>query len=267
MSQHSDETQRELEVLGVTIRDTTMDEAVSLLGRRIERGAVSGETHHVFYVNAHSLNCAIEDPEYRAVLEDGDLVFGDGTGVRWAARMKGVRLQDNLNGTDMTPALLRRYADRGWRYFLLGSTPEIIERAAERCQRELAPGWVCAGYRHGYVDPEEEAEVVQQINEAQPHLLLVGMGNPLQEKWIHRNRRALRVPLAMGIGGLFHYFADDMPRAPRWVRAMGMEWAYILLQQPKKARRYLLGNPLFLVRAIADRWNNGPAVQRLPMGR
>jgi N-acetylglucosaminyldiphosphoundecaprenol N-acetyl-beta-D-mannosaminyltransferase len=76
------------------------------------------------------------------------------------------------------------------------------------------------------------------------------MGNPLQELFLFRNRNALRVPLCIGVGGIFHQWAGDLARAPDWVRAWGMEWVQILVQQPEKWRRYLLGNPAFLARAI-----------------
>jgi N-acetylglucosaminyldiphosphoundecaprenol N-acetyl-beta-D-mannosaminyltransferase len=85
-------------------------------------------------------------------------------------------------------------------------------------------------------------------------LLLVGMGNPLQEQWIDRNLTRLHVPLCMGTGGLFDHWAGNIKRAPRWVRRLGCEWLQLLLQQPHKWRRYLLGNPAFLYRMAA--WRN-----------
>jgi N-acetylglucosaminyldiphosphoundecaprenol N-acetyl-beta-D-mannosaminyltransferase len=95
--------------------------------------------------------------------------------------------------------------------------------------------------------------VIDAINAAQPELLLVGMGNPRQESWIAANRGRLRVPLVMGVGGLFDYWAGDLDRAPGWMRRLGVEWVHLLARQPRKARRYLLGNPLFLGRVLAAR--------------
>ena len=103
-------------------------------------------------------------------------------------------------------------------------------------------------------EPHITSRVIRQINQAQPDVLLVGMGNPLQERWIHRHRHQLDVPLCIGVGGLFHYWAGDLQRAPIWLRRWGAEWLGILLQQPHKARRYLLGNPLFLYRILRNRF-------------
>jgi N-acetylglucosaminyldiphosphoundecaprenol N-acetyl-beta-D-mannosaminyltransferase len=207
----------------------------------------------VFYVNAHTLNLACDDPEFRAVLNRANYVFGDGTGVRWATRiLHAAPPKDNVNGTDLTPQLFASTAGRGYRYYLLGNKPERIARAAEFTQREF-PGWTLAGFHHGYLTPADDAAIVDQINAAKPHMLLVGMGNPLQEQWIDRNLQRLQVPVCMGIGGLFDYWSGDLERAAPWVRAIGYEWLHLVLRQPHKAGRYLIGNPKFLARVFVER--------------
>ena len=242
---------RRLRVLGVDFCDVTMNRAIKIIEamfHRRERGCQA-----VYFVNAHTLNLACADPGYRDVLNRADAVFGDGTGVRWAARLCGVRLKDNVNGTDLTPALLEHLAGRGYSYFLLGADAQAIERASVRAG-ELFDGWHLAGYHHGYVgDEQASGHLIERINDAAPDLLLVGMGNPLQEQWIDRHRDQLSVPVAMGVGGLLNYWAGDIRRAPAWLRRTGCEWLGLLLQQPSKARRYLIGNPLFLARVIAQR--------------
>jgi len=179
-------------------------------------------------------------------------VFNDGTGVRWAARMKGVRLRDNLCGTDLAPLLLS--STPGRRYFLLGADEATIRRAAAWAEMRF-PNWALAGCHHGYVtEPEATDRIIDEINTARPDVLLVGMGNPLQERWLDANRPRLRVPVGIGVGGLFDFWAETVRRAPAWIRRIGYEWVWRLLQQPRdKARRYLLGNPAFLLRAVRDR--------------
>lgn len=239
-------------VLGVEITDLSRRRAIGLLRAMIDRR--DGRTRTVFFVNARTLNLAAADADYRRTLNSADHVFGDGTGVRWAVRLGGARLRDNVNGTDLTPEMFRALAGRGYRYFLLGADRDTIRRAA-RHARETFSGWTPAGFHHGYLDdPQLSAELVRRINRARPDVLMVGMGNPIQERWIRRHRHQLRVPVCIAVGGLFAYWAGDLKRAPRWLRRLGWEWLGILLQQPGKARRYLLGNPLFLLRALGQAW-------------
>jgi len=241
-----------LRVLGVEIADMTMEEALELVERLLTAEPVRATC--IYYANAHALNLACDDANFRGVLRQANYVFGDGTGIRWASRMLyGHPPKDNVNGTDFTPRLFERTAGRGFRYYLLGNTPDRIERAAEYAEQEF-PGWTLAGYHHGYLNGEEEhAAVVSEINDARPHLLLVGMGNPIQEYWIAANRRRLMVPVCMGIGGLFDYWSGDLTRAPSWVRRLGHEWVHLLLRQPRKFQRYVAGNPKFLARVTASR--------------
>lgn len=248
------ELPRMLSILGVRICDSSRRAAVELLSAAL--GGSRAQPRLVYFVNAHTLNLAAADPQYRRVLNAADYVFGDGTGVRWAARLQGVRIRDNLCGTDLIPQLLAADANRGCRLFLLGGNEALIDSAAGRAA-ELFPGWHIAGRHHGYLDAAGSRKAIDAINAAKPHLLLVGMGNPRQEQWLAEYRQRLRVPLCAAVGGLFHYWAGDLRRAPRWLRYIGAEWLGILFQQPHKAQRYLLGNPLFLWRIgrawLADR--------------
>jgi N-acetylglucosaminyldiphosphoundecaprenol N-acetyl-beta-D-mannosaminyltransferase len=242
---------RLISILGVAITDVDRRRAIELVEEMI-RG-YGGRARSVFLVNAHTLNLAAADEEYRRVLNSATYVFGDGTGVRWAARLQGIRVRDNLVGTDFVPELFRATAGRGYRYFLLGADQQTI-RLAARHAAETFPGWTQAGWHHGYLGTEGLTRpAIRQINQAEPDMLLVGMGNPRQEQWIHAHQRDLRVPVCLGIGGLFDYWAGNVTRAPAWLRRCGHEWLWRLWQQPRdKAMRYLVGNPLFLLRILRE---------------
>jgi N-acetylglucosaminyldiphosphoundecaprenol N-acetyl-beta-D-mannosaminyltransferase len=234
-------------VLGVAIANLSMQEAVARMEALIR--ADDGRARGLYIVNAHTLNLAWEDRAYRDVLNAGDLVLGDGTGVRWAARAQGVRMRDNLVGTDLMPFFFR--TTKGHRYFLLGAQADVIERAAAWVRAEF-PGLDLVGYHHGHIDGGATAAVIDGINAARPDVLLVGMGNPVQERWIHDHLPHLKARLAIGVGGLFDHWGGVLTRAPGWVRRQGFEWLQLLVQQPHKWRRYLVGNPKFLARAARD---------------
>ena len=243
-------------VLGVRIDNLACPAAIDLLEQGINSRPVRAAS--VYFVNAHTINLAAADPAFRETLNSGDFVFGDGTGVRWAARLQGVRVADNLAGTDFVPAMFRTTADRGYSYFMLGADKNTIRAAADYARRTF-PGWTLAGAHHGYLtDGNTAKSVIEQINAARPDVLLVGMGNPIQEEWIRSNQELLDASLCLGVGGLFDFWAGTVSRAPLWIRRRGHEWVWRLFQQPRlKARRYLIGNPLFLARVLREKLFGG----------
>ena len=209
--------------------------------------------HTLFFVNTHTLNSSFRSSIYRQILNESTWVFGDGTGVRWAAKLQGVRIKANLNGTDFFPYLFQQTSNRGHRYYLLGADEETIGRAAEEV-KILFPGWDLAGFHHGYIFDKPATEIITEINDARVDLLLVGMGNPLQEQFISEHKESLEVKVTAGVGGLFDYWGGNITRAPLWMRNLGFEWVHLMLQQKKRILRHLIGNPLFLFRIIRERF-------------
>lgn len=237
-------------VFGLPIINLSVPQAVQYLEQLM---TAKDAARCVFIANAHTLNLAYVDPGYYRVLGAAHAVLADGTGLRWAARGRGRPLRGNLVGTDLVPALFRATAGRGYSVFLLGADRRTIDRAAGYC-RATFPGWRLAGWHHGYLsDPVDNRRAVDAVNASGADLLLVGMGNPLQERWLHDNLRHLRMPLGVGVGGLFDHWGGNLRRAPLWVRKLGCEWVQLLLQDHRKARRYLLGNPQFVWRMTRER--------------
>ncbi len=229
---------------GVHIYNTTMRETLYWsIARARER-----RTSLLCFVNADCLNQAVSNQAYRDVLRHADRVVGDGIGVRLAARFGGHQMRENVNGTDLFPQLCQAAVDAGVSLFLLGARPGVAAAAAEEMERRY-PGLQIAGHHHGYLTPDEEPGLIARINESGAGILLVAMGAPAQEQWIDRHRDDLRVGLALGVGGLFDFYSGRLPRAPQWVREMGLEWVWRLAHEPGRMwRRYLVGNPRFLMR-------------------
>jgi N-acetylglucosaminyldiphosphoundecaprenol N-acetyl-beta-D-mannosaminyltransferase len=216
------------------------------------RFLADGRAHSVYIVNAATANLAYEQPSYRNCLNGGHLVLNDGTGVRWAARLQNQTFVDNHVGTYLIPLVCSQTYDTPLRCYFFGGHEGVAERAAATLKARC-PRIEIAGTHHGYVPRDEEPALCARINAARPHLLLVALGNPLQELWIDRNLHRLESGIAVGVGGLFDHLAGRLRRAPLWVRKAGAEWVHILLQQPHKSKRYLLGNPLFVYRTVRTR--------------
>lgn len=231
-----------VKVLGVPFVNTSLDTCLSLLKSWIR----DPQPRTVNFVNAHCLNVAQVDRYYMQVLHDSDLLLPDGSGVKMACRMLGQDLEANLNGTDLLPHLCDMLVAENKRLFLLGAAPGVADRMADKL-REQWPTLEISGVHHGFIGPEIIDDVLAQINQG-TDLLLVAMGVPAQEKWISTYRERLEVPVVMGVGGLFDFYSQRIPRAPGIVRRLGMEWAWRLLMEPRRMfKRYVLGNPSFLM--------------------
>ena len=235
-----------IELLDIAIANYTMSDAVQRIGQ-LAQGA---HCQQVAFVNPDCLNIAHRDADYHAVLDRTPLVFADGIGIHLALKwFVGTAMQDNVNGTDMFPRLCRLAEESALPIYFIGGQPGIAEAVAANAQQRF-PRLQVAGYRDGYFSADETAAVIDTINQSGARILLTAMGAPRQEKWIDQHRSQLRCGVAIGVGGLFDFYAGRIRRAPLWMREIGLEWVYRLLQEPGRMwRRYVIGNPLFLWRA------------------
>jgi N-acetylglucosaminyldiphosphoundecaprenol N-acetyl-beta-D-mannosaminyltransferase len=215
----------------------------------------------VLNVNAHCLNLLHEDEGLWDFFAAADVVFCDGAGVRLAARMLGDRLPGRITYADWLPRLAALAEERGFSLFFLGARPGVAEEASARLRRSH-PDLKIVGVRHGFFDHRvgstENEAVVAEINAARPDVLFLGLGMPLQERWLMENHRRLDVGVALTGGAVFDYASGRLRRGPSLLTDYGFEWLARLLVEPRRLwRRYLLGNPLFLARVLAQRWREG----------
>lgn len=170
-------------------------------------------------------------------------IVNDGIGMDLAARWRhGQRFQENLNGTDFIPSLLRS-SPMPLKVFMFGAKPEVVAEAAQAVEQKLGQKVVAAISGYG-ADP---AQVCERIRAERPHVVLVAMGNPLQEKWILDHVEDLPPALYVGVGALFDFLSNRTDRAPNWVRAVRMEWFYRLCREPRRLwKRYTVDIVRFL---------------------
>jgi N-acetylglucosaminyldiphosphoundecaprenol N-acetyl-beta-D-mannosaminyltransferase len=236
-------------VLGIRIHKITTQASMKTLLR------MAGGTHRSFvtYVNAACVDRYFGDAAYARLIDEADLVYADGQAIVWASRFLGQALPERVNAGDFFEEFCRRCATLGIRLFFLGSKPGIAQAAAARL-KGVIPELQVVGTHHGFLGEEESAAVVAAIKEARPHVLVAGMGVPLQEKWVARHREALKVPVCWCVGALFEYLSGQRARAPMWMRKAGLEWLFRLMLEPGRMwRRYLIGNIVFLWRVLRYR--------------
>lgn len=237
-----------LQLLGIPIHPVSAAELVAQLVAWGDGDAL----RRVFNVNVHAMNLAHDDADFRRALCAADLVFCDGFGVKWGARIAGLEIPHRLTPPDWIDAFAAATARAGQRVFALGDEPGV----AAAFQAKLAadhPGYGDAGSHHGFFAKEgpASAEIVDAINASGATHLLVGFGMPLQERWITENAPRLRVKTALAVGALFRWHTGIETRAPRWMTDRGLEWAARLARHPvRHFERYLVGNPRFLLRVL-----------------
>lgn len=217
----------------------------------IDAKACAGEPLMVGFCNAHTVNMADANPAFAASLADA-LILNDGIGVDLGSRiLHGTRFPDNLNGTDLTPAVLES-ATCALRFFLVGS-PEGVADGAGAILAARYPRHQIVGTQHGFFAESEEAALVERILASGANLVLVGMGHPRQEMFAARHWHRIQ-GVTMCIGAFLDFTAGRVSRAPGWVRALRSEWLYRLALEPRRmARRYLIGNVVFLANRLAER--------------
>ncbi len=247
-----------VDILGVEVDAVTkedLEEAVIESIRRRRRDVLA-------YVNVHALNLAQVDASFRQFLNTATLSYCDGEGVRLGAWALGRKLPSRIVLTYWIWDLCALCVREGVSFFLLGGEPGSAKAAAQRMM-DRYPGLRIAGFHHGFFDksgPDNE-EVLRRIRTARPDVLVVGFGMPLQEQWIRRNLAALDAGVILPAGSMIEYVAGRKKHAPPWMANHGMEWVYRLLQEPGRLwRRYLIGNPLFLLRVVLQRVRRGSLV-------
>jgi N-acetylglucosaminyldiphosphoundecaprenol N-acetyl-beta-D-mannosaminyltransferase len=236
------------------VRFDNVDRETALGAVRMFLAEQNGATPRVVnFVNVHSIHLARTDRRLYAALQESDLVLPDGSGLALAGRISGKPIRENLNGTDFIPLVLGEAERSDKTVYLLGARKEII-RACERKLVELYPALRIVGSRQGHFTEEEEKGIIAEIRDVRPDILLVGMGTPAQELWISRHSRSLGARVCFGVGGLFDFLSGMTPRAPRWVRRVGLEWVYRFVHDPaSKWDRVLVEIPLFVLRTAAGR--------------
>jgi N-acetylglucosaminyldiphosphoundecaprenol N-acetyl-beta-D-mannosaminyltransferase len=227
-------TQDSLFILGVRVDSLTLNQVLAY----IEACIADDDYHQVVTVNPEFVMAAQSDTEFRHIINTSALAIPDGVGVSWASRRLGRSLPERIPGVDLVERLAALSAERGYRLYFLGAMPGVAERAVEVLRTQY-PGLAVAGTYSGSPDPEYEAAIVTLVRGTNPHVLFVAYGAPAQDRWIARNLARLQVPVCIGVGGTFDYIAGVHPRAPAWIRQLGLEWLHRLITQPWRWRRML----------------------------
>ncbi len=227
------------QVLGVKIDDVSLDEATKIVEGWLAEPAPlrrRGKKHYIVTPNPEFIVTAQSDPEFMKILNSADLSIPDGRGLKI-----GTDIVCNTPGIDLMESLVKIAAEKGYTVGFLGGRNLVAEETAECLSKKYKNLKVIFADSGDEIDKDRRNKKSHNTKYIIPNtdLLFVAFGAPKQEKWISANLDKIPVKVAMGVGGAFDYISGRVPRAPKWIQDLSLEWLFRLIVQPWRIKRQL----------------------------
>ncbi|NQX69168.1 WecB/TagA/CpsF family glycosyltransferase [Paenibacillus alba] len=239
------------QIMGIPVPKITMEETVEIIDQVIVDK--KAELFHVVTLNPEITMSCQHDSQLRSIIDEAGHLTADGAGIVMVSRLKGNPLPERVTGCDLLIHLLERGNRNHWSFYLLGASEMTSSKAAEEISLRY-PNISLIGRQHGFFDQKDEARIVEEIATLSPDVLVVALGAPKAELWIHKFKSKLNVRVAIGVGGSLDVIAGTVKRAPVAWRKLNVEWLYRLINQPSRWRRQLI-LPRFAVKAYMFKEN------------
>lgn len=223
---------RQTEFFGVKIDLYDLNSSLT----KAEEFIKSGKPHLITTPNPEIIVASQKDEELKNILNSSDLRLPDGSGLILIAKILNLPLRHRITGIDFMIKMFELSKAKGYRVFLLGSSPEIVMRAE---QKLISDGINIVGAHDGYFNESQDSQIIELIKAAKPDILFVGLGAPRQEKWISKYYKEMGVPFNMVIGGSLDVISGKKQRAPQFTQTLGIEWLWRLFKEPYRWRRQL----------------------------
>ena len=238
------ESMRTFDLLGTPLVATSYDELIA----HVHDLARGGVVHAVDFTNTHIVTLRRQDTRFREITSAFDYFIPDGMPLIWCLNARGAGLRDRVYG----PTFMRKCLEASsapWTHYLLGGSAECVEKL----RAKFSPPAQILGAHHGYFSPNEEEEIVDEINRLAPDFIWIGLGTPKQQEWIYRHKAAIRRGVVFAVGFAFDVNAGLKPDAPRWMQRAGLTWLFRASSEPGRLlARYLRFNTLFLYYLLKD---------------
>jgi N-acetylglucosaminyldiphosphoundecaprenol N-acetyl-beta-D-mannosaminyltransferase len=239
-----------------------------ILGMRVDMVQISGclemmedwiihksYGHDIAVVNAYDAVSCKNDFMVKDAVNNSSLVVPDGISLILLARLHGFSLKKRVYGPDLMLEFLKIADKKGYSSFFYGSTDEVQKKLIANLKSQFPNMKVAGCYAPPFraLTSNEEEEIIAEINKSSPDILWVGLGCPKQQLWMYRHKDELKVPVMVGVGAAFDFFAKTKSQAPHWVRDSGFEWLFRLLTEPKRLwKRYLVSGSQFIYYATRE---------------
>ena len=215
--------QKKIKIYGISIYNIIKREVLDEINRVVREN----KKESMMFLNANNFVIANNDSNYLKDINSIGYVFADGVGLKFASRINGHSLVDNINGTDLFPMLCSMCEKDGIKMYLLGSKSCILQSLITNLKQEY-PRLKINGYQDGYFDHWGDNKIIiEKINKSKSDLLLIGLGSPLQEKWISKYFEQINCNVTICVGGLFDFYSGNIKRAPKMIRNMGLNGVFV----------------------------------------
>lgn len=222
------------EILGVEVDDVSLVEALAKVKDQID----SGKKGYIVTPNPEIIVRAQSDHHYKSILNGAFLSLADGFGITAASKILRKPIIERIAGVDFVAELAALAAEHGYSLFLLGAAEGVAAQAAEKL-KNLFPSLNIVGTYSGGALEKNQQKILEEVQKVSVDILIAAFGPPKQERWIAENLPALNVKVAVGVGGALDFIAGEKPRAPVWMRKVGLEWFFRLVNEPTRAKRQL----------------------------
>lgn len=229
-------------LMGIEIDDYSFEEGVNKGVELISSDKVS----QVITINPEMFKEAENNPEFKKIIDDAELIIPDGIGIKFGLILKGQNAP-RIPGIDFAKRLLEECANNGKTVAIVGSKEDVVNKAVENLQKEL-PNLKIVYYRDGYFNNNDE--VYEKLMETKPNLVLAALGSPKQEFFIYNAKKRLSPCLMVGIGGSLDVWSGCVKRAPKIYQKLGLEWLYRTITQPERIKRIFPALPLFVLKVL-----------------
>jgi exopolysaccharide biosynthesis WecB/TagA/CpsF family protein len=231
-----------IKIFDVNITNLTSGEFLSYISKAIEEKSKI----IIAYANAHTINKSLTDSHLKEIFNGFDIIHPDGTGINLASRFlygkKGFK--EKIVGSDFYYQLTNEGIKKNWKFYFFGHDNLTLDKIKSK-----NPRLNVSGYNDGYNFNTEN--VIINLNNLNPDILIIGLGFPVQEKWIINNYKKINTSVIIAVGDGIKIFAGTKFRGPKIIRIIGLEWLMRLLHEPTRLwRRYLLGIPIFIFNVI-----------------
>ncbi len=236
-------------LFGLPVSTLTFRETVEYLCQKIE----NRDPCRVVALNTNKLHKMEREPLLKKSLHNADLIIPDGMSIVWASRLlPGKTIPERITGCDLFQALVKESAQRGYSPYFFGAREKILKKMQKEFKQKHSELQI-AGTRNGYFEEQELSRIIEEINNAQPDILFIGISSPLKEEIMQEYAEDLQVPVIIGVGGSFDVVAGDISRAPEFFQKTGLEWLHRLAKEPTRLwKRYLFANTYFAYRLLKE---------------